>query len=109
MMRRRRTATLTTTAAGLLLVVILVAVGLAAVPALTYADPPDPTSWGGFWEDDDFDYIVLLVSNLQMPLPAAVTTFEPTMEVIGITRPLVLVPPVVERRLAFLRRGPPLA
>jgi hypothetical protein len=40
----------------------LVAVLVGLVPA-AYADPPDPTWIGGFWDDDDFDYVVLLIGT----------------------------------------------
>jgi hypothetical protein len=43
-------------------VVFLVAVMLGLVPA-AYADPPDPTWIGGYWDDDDFDNVVVLIVN----------------------------------------------
>ena len=106
-MKRRISAP--ATAARLLAVVVFVALALGLLPALVYADPLDATWCGGFWEDDDFDAVILLVTSLEVPLPATAVLFEPTTEVIAVLRPLVLVPPVVERRLGFLRRGPPLA
>jgi hypothetical protein len=96
-------------AARLLAAAVLVALALGLLPALVYADPLDPTWSGGFWEDDDFDSVILLVSSLEVPLPGTPVTCEPTTEVIEVLRPLVLVPPLIERRLGFLRRGPPLA
>ena len=41
-------------------VVVLVAALLALVPA-AYADPPDPTWIGGYWDDGDFDNVVILI------------------------------------------------
>ena len=35
-------------------------VGLA--PA-AYADPPDPTWIGGYWDDDDFDTVVAFIAS----------------------------------------------
>jgi len=41
-------------------VVLLVAALLALVPA-AYADPPDPTWIGGYWDDGDFDNVVIFI------------------------------------------------
>jgi len=41
-------------------VFVLVAALLALVPA-AYADPPDPTWLAGYWDDDDFDNVVILI------------------------------------------------
>jgi len=38
----------------------LVAALLGLVPA-AYADPPDPTWLSGYWDDGDFDYVVILI------------------------------------------------
>ena len=40
--------------------VITLLVGL--VPA-AYADPPDPTWIGGYWDDDDFDTVVAFIAS----------------------------------------------
>jgi hypothetical protein len=45
-----------------LLLLALVAIHLGLVPA-AYADPPDPTWLGGYWDDDDFDNVVILIAN----------------------------------------------
>lgn len=87
----------------------LVLIVLAALPAVAYADPLDPTWVGGFWDDDDFDYIILLVTNQQASLPAAVPVFAPTTEAADVVAVSLTDAPLIERRLAFHRRGPPLA
>ena len=38
----------------------MVLVGL--VPA-AYADPPDPAWIGGYWDDDDFDCVVVFIAS----------------------------------------------
>ena len=43
---------------ALLLVVLCVALAPAA-----YADPPDRTWMGGYWDDDDFDTVVVFISD----------------------------------------------
>jgi len=37
---------------------LLVAALLAGLVPAAYADPPDPTWIGGFWDDDDFDTVI---------------------------------------------------
>ncbi len=44
------------------LVLILVALVLTLTP-LAYADPPDPTWLAGFWDDDDFDDVVVYITS----------------------------------------------
>jgi hypothetical protein len=34
---------------------------LAGLAAAAYADPPDPSWIGGYWDDDDFDDVVLFL------------------------------------------------
>ena len=43
--------------------VLLVTALVGLVPA-AYADPPDPTWIGGYWDDDDFDSVVTAVVNM---------------------------------------------
>ena len=45
------------------LLLVLIAIQLGLVPA-AYADPPDPTWLGGYWDDDDFDNVVTLIANI---------------------------------------------
>ena len=58
--------------------------------------------------DDDFDYVVLLVTSLQAALPAVSLASQPTLELIGVLPLIVVDAPVIERPLPY-RRGPPLA
>ena len=41
---------------------LLVALILGLTP-LAYADPPDPTWIGGYWDDDDFDNVVVFIAS----------------------------------------------
>jgi hypothetical protein len=43
------------------LVVVALLIGLVPV---AYADPPDPTWLGGYWDDDDFDNVVVFISSV---------------------------------------------
>jgi hypothetical protein len=42
------------------LIIVTLLIGL--LPA-AYADPPDPTWIGGYWDDDDFDNVVVFISG----------------------------------------------
>ena len=45
-----------------LLTGFLITLLVGLVPA-AYADPPDPTWIGGFWDDDDFDTVVAFIAS----------------------------------------------
>jgi hypothetical protein len=45
---------------GLAVFLVVLLVGL--VPA-AYADPPDPSWIGGYWDDDDFDTVVAFIAS----------------------------------------------
>jgi hypothetical protein len=42
--------------------VLLIGALLVALPTVAFADPPDPTWIGGFWDDDDFDDAVIAIA-----------------------------------------------
>jgi hypothetical protein len=48
---------------ALRLLVLLVIVGVAVLTPLAYASPPDPLWLGGYWDDDDFDSVVIFVTG----------------------------------------------
>jgi len=45
------------------LVAFVVFGALACLQPLAYADPPDPTWIAGFWDDADFDDVVILITS----------------------------------------------
>lgn len=45
-----------------LVALVLVGLILWLTPA-AYADPPDPTWLGGYWDDDDFDTVVVFLAS----------------------------------------------
>src|SRR5438034_6938091 len=102
-----RSGTLVATAKHVVAVVTLLIA--AALPMVVYADTLDPTWMGGFWDDDDFDSVILLVTNLKASLPTAVPVFEATTHAVDIVSVVATDAPFTERRPAFNRRGPPLA
>ena len=57
-----------------LVALVLVGLILWLTPA-AYADPPDPTWLGGYWDDDDFDTVVVfLASAFAIHVPIGVNT-----------------------------------
>ena len=67
---------------GLLtLLLVLVIVGMAL---LTYATPPDPTWLGGYWDDDDFDDVVILLDGMAAVVPSLTVDPAPSIEVVAV-------------------------
>jgi len=51
------------------LLVVFIACLLIGFAPLAYADPPDPLFIAGFWDDDDFDKIVVcILDSYDVPL-----------------------------------------
>lgn len=42
---------------------IVLALLLVGLTPIAYADPPDPTWIGGYWDDDDFDTVVDFITS----------------------------------------------
>jgi len=42
---------------------LLLVVLIAGLTPAAYADPPDPTWIGGYWDDDDFDNVVAFIAS----------------------------------------------
>jgi len=45
------------------LIMVALLGALACLRTLAYADPPDPTWIAGFWDDADFDDVVILITS----------------------------------------------
>ena len=43
---------------------VVVAILLAGLTPLAYADPPDPAWISGYWDDDDFDTVVDFITTV---------------------------------------------
>ena len=56
---------------------LLVAALLAGLVPAAYADPPDPTWIGGFWDDDDFDTVVACIASTSATLGETGVDAEP--------------------------------
>jgi len=88
-------------------VLFLVAALLGLVPA-AYADPPDPTWLGGYWDDDDFDDVVILIVNACAVQAPTLTDSGPLWAILVDLEPL---PPrfvQVSSRNAASPRAPPI-
>jgi hypothetical protein len=53
---------------------LFVACLIVALTPLALADPPDPTWLGGYWDDDDFDNVVLFLLSTYAVVALAVWT-----------------------------------
>jgi hypothetical protein len=52
---------------------VAVAILLAGLTPLAYADPPDPAWISGYWDDDDFDTVVDFITTVSaISAPAVV-------------------------------------
>jgi hypothetical protein len=85
----------------------LVAALLGLVPA-AYADPPDPTWIGGYWDDDDFDDVVILIVNSCAVEAPALTDSGPLWAILVDLEPLQPRFVQVSSRSAASPRAPPI-
>jgi hypothetical protein len=65
-----------------LLALLLIGVITTLAPA-TYADPPDPTYVAGFWDNDDFDDVVILLEGTAAVVQPLVVYTAPTVDVVA--------------------------
>ena len=86
--------------------VVALLVGL--VPA-AYADPPDPSWIGGFWDDDDFDTVVAFIASTFATVSQSVLDTEPCLVWIDRAEPARLVFAGAPLQSAARPRAPPIA
>lgn len=86
----------------------LVALLVGLVPA-AYADPPDPSWIGGFWDDDDFDTVVAFIASTFATVSPSVLDTEPCLVWIDSADPASLVFTGAPLRSAARPRAPPIA
>jgi hypothetical protein len=90
--------------------VLLLVVCLASLTPLAYASPPDPTWMDGFFDDLDFDDVVVSISWAAWAVEAdALPSLAPAPVSVHLVQPGTQ--PVRSTKLlpAFLGRAPPLA
>jgi hypothetical protein len=68
------------------LTVFLVTLLVVLLPA-AYADPPDPTWIGGYWDDDDFDTVVAFIASTFATIAQSDVDAEPCLVWIDRTEP----------------------
>jgi len=86
--------------------VLLVAALLGLVP-VAYADPPDATWLGGYWDDDDFDNIVIAITSACAVVAPAFVDFGPLWTPLLGLEPLQLRFVQVSPHSATSPRAPP--
>ena len=57
-------------------VLAILVVGLTPI---AYADPPDPTWFGGYWDDDDFDNVVAFIASATAVVASPVIDGRPSV------------------------------
>ena len=80
---------------------------VASLTPLAFADPPDQTWLGGYWDDDDFDDVVVLISH-SCGLVDASAPYLPRCEAVArLELPNVTATPTAEVGV-FSPRAPPI-
>jgi len=87
--------------------VFLVALLVGLVPA-AYADPPDPSWIGGFWDDDDFDTVVAFIASTFATVSQSVLDTAPCLVWIDRAEPESFVFAGAPLRSAARPRAPPI-
>ena len=89
-----------------LLALVLTAVLIGLTPA-AYADPPDPTWVSGFWDDDDFDNTVVIITNTCAPDALGPVDVGPVLAPAARVEPEDPVDPPILLRGTLCPRAPP--
>jgi hypothetical protein len=83
---------------------------LVCLRVLAYASPPDPTWIGGFWDDDDYDDVIIHItakfSGVETVPGCSVQAHWVLVWVVPLDNESFFPNPVIPRHLP---RGPPLA
>ena len=91
------------------LLVLFVACLLVGFAPLAYADPPDPLFIAGFWDDDDFDKIVVyILGSYDVPLTSSTEIVPLWLPIAHVRLPDLDVVPTPARS-AVSSRAPPVA
>jgi hypothetical protein len=93
-----------------LLLLVLVVALVGTLPAVAHASPPDQSWLGGLWDDDDYDDVILLITDFTgAPTPAPLILPRQTIYLAEIVLALEVDVDPVERSPDFFRRAPPAA
>ena len=66
------------------LLTLLLVLVIAGMAPLTYAAPPDPSWLGGYWDDDDFDDVVILLDGMAAVVPSLTVVPAPPIEIVAV-------------------------
>jgi hypothetical protein len=90
-----------------LLAVLIVSL-LTGLTPLAYTDPPDPLWISGYWDDDDFDNVVVaLVDSCAIQVPAPASS-GPSLEPVALIEPPVPAAVLPLFRSVVDSRAPPI-
>jgi hypothetical protein len=91
------------------LVALLLVLVVAGLTPLAKASPPDPTWVAGFWDNGDYDDIVLLICATAADLPAPPAPPGATGEIVAKIEPAEPAKPPLAVRASAPSRAPPRA
>ena len=89
------------------LVALVLALVLAGLTPLARLGPPDPTWFAGFWDDGDYDDVVLLICGTAAALPEPPAPPGATREVVATIDPSEPAKPALAAVASALSRAPP--
>lgn len=89
------------------LVALLLALVLASLAPLAWLSPPDPTWFGGFWDNGDYDEVVLLICGTAAALPEPPAPPRATHAVVATIDPGEPAKPALAAVASALSRAPP--
>ena len=89
------------------IVALLLALVLAGLTPLARLSPPDPTWFAGFWDDGDYDDVVLLICGAAAALPEPPAPPCATREVVATIDPSERAKPALAFVASALSRAPP--
>ena len=88
---------------------LLVAILLFGLAPLAYADPPDPTWIGGYWDDDDFDNVVAFIASASAVAAVYTVDYGPRWAPIARVEPCEPNATPAPLRSAVSSRAPPVS
>lgn len=89
------------------IVALLTIVVLAALAPLACADPPDPSWIAGFWDDDDYDWAVVMVTGTSAVVDVAANVAGPSWSAVALaTSPATPATALVPTDSTFSRAPP---
>ena len=88
------------------LAVVVLLVAVVALPVLAHASAPDPSWIAGFWDNADYDDVVLTVSGMTAISHHTLDVPKPRLGVVSVSAPTVVTARSAPYR-PLLARSPP--